>query len=71
MTPERRILDTLKFGVILINFDLLILEANQKAVSQFGDIVGRYLYDLEKSISKPNLISRLEEVLETGEMASL
>lgn len=71
MTPERRILDTLKFGVILINFDLLIIEANQKAVSQFGNIVGRYLYDLEKSISKPNLISRLEEVLETGEMASL
>lgn len=71
LSVERSIIESLPYGVVLINNDLKILGANSKAVLLFGELTGKFVYDNESKISKPEIIARVEEVIHSGVECSL
>jgi PAS domain-containing protein len=65
--PERiEIFDALPFGLLLVNKNLQIVKSNKRFINLYGLLEGKYLFETGGNISKPEIISRIEEVFETG-----
>jgi PAS domain S-box-containing protein len=71
LSVERSIIESLPYGVVLIDKDLKIIGSNSKAELVFGELTGKFLYENDSKISKPEIIARVEEVIQSGLECSL
>ncbi|MDT3739894.1 MAG: PAS domain S-box protein [Candidatus Kapabacteria bacterium] len=67
---DNYLMDSIPFGIMFIDRELRISRINNRLRAVFGSIEDKYLYDTDSKISKPEVISRVEEVFQSGKESS-